>query len=142
MGPDLEATVQEYHRALGGVIRGDSTLQERLWSRRDDATLANPLGPPARGWDGVSDALRRAVARLSDGEVLGFERISSYASDELAYILEIERYRMKVGDTPEAMPSSLRVTTIFRREEDGWKIVHRHADPITTPRPAESVVED
>jgi hypothetical protein len=30
------------------------------------------------------------------------------------------------------------VTTIFRREDDAWKIAHRHADPITTPRPIES----
>jgi ketosteroid isomerase-like protein len=123
-------------------VKGDPSPQERLWSRSDDVTLANPLGPPARGWPEVSNALRRAVSQLSDGEVLASERISGYSSGDLAYILEIERSRVKVGAAREAAPSSLRVTTIFRREEDGWKILHRHADTITSPRPIESVLEE
>jgi hypothetical protein len=31
---------------------------------------------------------------------------------------------------------------IFRPEEGTWKVVHRHADPITTEQPAESVVQE
>jgi ketosteroid isomerase-like protein len=142
MGSDLEEFLEQYHRTVEAVVNGDSSPQERLWSRRDDVTLANPLGPPARGWTEVSNALRHAVSQLSGGEVLGSERISGYSGDELAYILEIERFRVRVGGASEPAPSSLRVTTIFIREEDGWKILHRHADPITTPRPIESVVEE
>jgi ketosteroid isomerase-like protein len=142
MGSDFEEFLEQYHGTVEAVVNGDSSPQERLWSRRDDVTLANPLGPPARGWTEVSNALRRAVSQLSDGEVLGSERISEYSGDELAYILEIERFRVRVGGASEPAPSSLRVTTIFIREEDGWKILHRHADPITTPRPIESVVEE
>ena len=69
------------------------------------------------------------------------ERISDYATADLAYILEIERGRMKVGVADEMAPVSLRVTTIFRREDGEWRIVHRHADPITSPRPPESIAE-
>ena len=142
MDSDLESVLEQYRRAVEAVIKGDPAPQERLWSRSDEVTLANPLGPPARGWAEVSDALRRAASQLSDGEGLELERISGYSGDDLAYTLEIERMRVKVGGASEAVPSSLRVTTIFRREGDGWKILHRHADPITTPRPIESVLQE
>jgi hypothetical protein len=33
-----------------------------------------------------------------------------------------------------------RVIAEFRREDGTWKIVHRHADPITTAQPVESVI--
>ena len=42
MGADLEKVLEDYHRAIEAVIRGDPAPQERLWSRRDDVTLANP----------------------------------------------------------------------------------------------------
>jgi ketosteroid isomerase-like protein len=112
-----------------------------MFSQRDDVTLANPLGPPARGWNQVKTQLERAATQLRDGEPIRFERISDYATRDLAYIVEIVRTRMKLGGAKDMAPVSLRVTTIFRREDDGWKIVHRHADPITAPRPLASVVE-
>jgi ketosteroid isomerase-like protein len=141
MDSELEEFVEQYHRTLEAVVKGDPSPQESVWSRRDDVTLANPLGPPARGWTEVSTSLRRAVSQLSDGEVLALERISAYSSGDLADVLEIERFRVKVAGAREPAPSSLRVTTIFRREEDGWKVLHRHADPVTTPRPIESVID-
>jgi ketosteroid isomerase-like protein len=131
-----------YHRAVDAFIKGDPSPQERIWSRRDDVTLANPLGPPALGWTEVSNALRRAVSQLSDGEVLAVERISGSSSGDLAYIVEIEHDRVRLGGAREPTSMALRVTTIFRREEDGWTVLHRHADSITTPRPVESMVQE
>jgi ketosteroid isomerase-like protein len=42
----------------------------------------------------------------------------------------------------DVSPIVVRVTTIFRSEEGEWKVAHRHADPITTAQPAESVIQE
>jgi ketosteroid isomerase-like protein len=139
---EFQEVVLRYQETLHAVVRGDAELQMTLWSRRDDVTLANPLGPPARGRADVELAVNRAVSQLRDGEPVQFERISEYATRELGYVVWIERTRLKIGGADELRPSSLRVTTIFRREDDGWKVVHRHADPITGPRSIESIVTE
>ena len=46
----------------------------------------------------------------------------------MAYVVEVERFRSKVGGAADFAEFALRVTTIFRREDGEWKIVHRHAD--------------
>lgn len=71
---------------------------------------------------------------------MAFERVSGYETPDLAYSLEVESYRSKVGGANDITPFALRVTTVFRREEEGWRIVHRHADPITSARKADSVL--
>ena len=137
---DLTAFIERDRQALDAIVKGDPEPKKRLYSRRDDVTLANPFGAPARGWQKVAETLERAASQLSEGKVLAFERISEYATSELAYIVEIERYHGKVG-TSEAAPNALRVTTVFRHEDGEWRIVHRHADPITGPRPPESILQ-
>jgi ketosteroid isomerase-like protein len=140
-GSDFDRFVEQYHAALNEFVRGNPAAVEELWSRRDDVTLANPLGPPARGWTGAEQIMEFAASQLSDGEPNRFERLSGHVDTELAYIVEIERTRVKVGGSDELSPVSLRATTIFRREDGLWKVLHRHADPITTPRPIESIIQ-
>ncbi|MGN6174031.1 MAG: YybH family protein [Streptosporangiaceae bacterium] len=104
-----------YHRALEASIQGDPEPVLALWSKRDDATLANPFGPPVRGWEAVRDAGMRAASQVADGEAFSVESISAFATTELAYEVEIHRFRARVGGAGESAPLSLRVTTILGR---------------------------
>jgi ketosteroid isomerase-like protein len=133
--------LDEYHRAGHALTNGNPEAYKPLYSHRDDVTVANPFGPPIRGWSEVSATLDRAAQNYRDGEVVGFENVSTVMGSDLAYTVEIERYRARVGGAREMAPVALRVTSIFRREDGVWKVVHRHGDPITAPRPAESVVQ-
>jgi ketosteroid isomerase-like protein len=141
MALEQSLPLDEYHRAGLEITNGNPEVYKQLYSRRDDVTLSNPFGPPARGWDEVSKRLDGAAAHYRDGEVVGFENISTVTTAELAYTVEIESYRARVGGADEIVPVAVRVTTVFRREDDVWKVTHRHADPITTARPAESVIK-
>jgi len=104
-------------------------------------TLANPFGPPVRGWREVSTTLDRAARNYRDGEVVGYENVSTGIGADLAYTVEVESYRARVGGAAEIVPVAVRVTTVFRNEDGAWKVTHRHADPITTPRPPQSVLQ-
>jgi ketosteroid isomerase-like protein len=137
--PEHDLPLEEYHRAGLEITNGNADVYKALYSRRDDVTLANPFSPPARGWSAVSATLDRAAANYRDGEVVGFENVSTVVGSELAYTVEIERYQARVGGAEEITPVAVRVTTVFRREAGVWKVVHRHGDPITAPRPPESV---
>ncbi len=139
---DLVEAIEEDHRALNALVRGDPEPKKKMFSHREDMSLANPFGPPVRGWEEAEPLLDRTVSQFREGEPHEFERISEYATDDLAYVVEIERCPgLKTRDSEEIRPFSLRTTNVWRREEDGWKIAHRHADPITTPRPVESVFQ-
>jgi ketosteroid isomerase-like protein len=141
MTSDLTELRNQYHQSVAAFIRGDPDVQKALWSRRDDVTLANPLGPPAKGFDGVRGVIDSAARQISDGEGYTFEPISWVETADLAYEVGLEHSRAALAGAPERVPISLRVTTVFRREDGVWKIVHRHADPITDARPIQSVTQ-
>ncbi len=130
---ELEDVIREYHAGAGDFARGNPEPIKALFSHREDVTLANPFGPAVRGWSSVSERLDYASSRMSDGEVSDVQTLAMYVSDDLACGLEIERWRSRIGDREEVTAFELRVTTTFRREDETWKIVHRHADPISTP---------
>jgi ketosteroid isomerase-like protein len=97
-----------------------------LYSQREDVTVANPFGPPVRGRGQVEEAGRRAASNYRDGGAIGFENFAKMRRRRAAYILEIERFEAKVGGSEDLTPVALRVTSVFRREDEAWKLVHRH----------------
>jgi ketosteroid isomerase-like protein len=138
---DVDKLIEKYDLALGEFVKGNPEPVKELFSHRDDVTLANPLGPPVRGWDEVAKTIEHAASNIREGEITGFETVEKHATPEFAYVVRIERQEGKVGGGEDVASFSLRVTMIFRPEDGVWKVVHRHADPITTAQPVESVIQ-
>jgi ketosteroid isomerase-like protein len=138
---DFDSVIEQYHQAAAEFVKGNPGPYVALWSQRDDVSLANPFGPPIRGWENVRPTMERASSNWHDGEIVGFENISTILTPELGYIVEVERFNAKMGGSQERTPVALRTTSVLRSEDGTWKVIHRHADSITTARTAESVVQ-
>lgn len=122
-------------------MKGNPEPYKLVFSHREDVSLANPFGPVVRGWKQVAQTMERAASLYRDGQVIGFENGAKYLTPDLAYIVEVEQIKAKVGGREEVAPLALRTTSILRPEDGTWKVVHRHADPITTVRAPELVIQ-
>ena len=138
---NVDELLAQFDLATAGFLKGNPESTAGMWSHGQGVTLANPFGPAVRGWEQVAAALEHAASQIRDGEIVDVENVVKYVTPELAYIVRVERSKAKVGGQEAVTPVSLRVTMIMRPEDGVWKIVHRHADPITTARPAASVIQ-
>lgn len=126
---DFDAAVAASRAAVQAMGRGDPGPSLALWTRCDDAVLANPLKPAVVGWANIEAETRRVAATFTEvAEPLAFEEVSRIVSADLGYVMGFERGRVRRPGSQDVVPLSLRVTTVFRREADGWKLVLRHAD--------------
>ena len=139
---DLDELIERYQLGLDDFMKGNPEPVKELFSHRGDVTLANPLGPPAHGWDEVGATIERAASQFRDGRLVGVEILEKHATPEFAYTVWLEHAEGKAGGREDIAPLTLRVTMIYRPEEGTWKVVHRHADPITSARPVESVLQE
>lgn len=140
MSDDLDVVIEQSHDAWAEFVKGNPEPAKQLFSHKSDVTLANPFGPPVRGWEQAAATMERAATLYRDGEVAGFDAIVKNVTPALAYIVEVERYMAKIAGSDDVSEVALRVTSILRPEDGAWKIVHRHADPITTAQRPESVI--
>jgi ketosteroid isomerase-like protein len=124
----VAGTVRHHAAATTAVRNGDASSLIEMLSKHDPVTLFPASQPSKRGWTEVSEAFTRVASLYSDGSSVEFEVLAAGVSGGLGYLVGVERGSAAVsGGAPE--PVTLRVTQIYRREDGGWKLVHRHGDP-------------
>ena len=145
---ELNDTIEAFREALRVYVKGDGEPALSFFSTAEDVTLANPVGPPLKGPAAVRTGTIEGAANFREGAAVRFEEVSSrfeevsrYATSDLGYIVQLERHEGRLVDSTQTVVIALRVTLIFRREEGRWRIVHRHADPITTARSITTTIQ-
>jgi ketosteroid isomerase-like protein len=104
---------------------GDPGPRGEMWSHEDPVTL---FGAEVNrtGWGELEPTFEWLAGRFSGCTSLEYEIVAAGASGDLAYLVAIER----ISATANGQPTSyaLRATTVFRRENGAWRVVHRHGD--------------
>jgi len=127
---EFEAFFDKVTRAETELFRGRAEPLKALWSRAADVTLFGVSGGRGdHGWDQVGRRLDWASTQYSEG-AMTVERIASYLDGNLGYVVQREKVRFKVPSHSEDSILEIRATWIFRRERNGWRIIHRQADPL------------
>jgi ketosteroid isomerase-like protein len=134
----VEATMARYRDAETALHNGDAAPRKAMWSRTVPVTLLGAAFS-GTGWEAIEPIFDRLQASFSNCTSCDHEVIAAGASGDLAYIVAFERTTASVNGSP-SLPYTLRATTVFRREDGEWKIVHRHADPVASGN-AEELVE-
>lgn len=113
---------------MAALRQGDPDPYISCWAQEDDVTLYGAWGPVDKGWERICDTLRWVARRFSGGtdEV---ELTVVKRSGDLAYSVGFERDNVSVDRGP-ARELILRVTQIYQRSGQGWRVVHRHADVL------------
>ena len=127
---DFQLTVTQVQSALQRACMGDPEPFKALYSHADDVTIMGAWGAYEHGWAQVGPRLDWAVTRFLEGHI-SFHPIAIGDSESLGYTIWIEKGAARLLGSDGIRPFALRVTHLYRRENGAWKIILRHADPMT-----------
>ena len=131
---DVDDLVALAREAASAYIAGEMRRYFDLMRHAADFTLLAPFGGEvSRESAGpvTPERLAALEATFRGGEC-DLDVVATHVSGDLAVLVAVERQHGLVGELP-AQDWSLRVTLVFRRDGAGWRLLHRHADPLVHP---------
>jgi ketosteroid isomerase-like protein len=124
----LSEVIPQLRQEVAALHSGNAEPRKALWSHDDPVTLfgAELTG---RSWGEIEPMFDRLAASFSGSQSCDYEVLGAGVSGDLGYVAAIER-SVAASLGGDLHRYALRVTTVFRREDDVWKVVHRHGDPF------------
>ncbi len=115
-------------------VNGDPEPLHEILPHRSPSTFFGPRGGHVKGAAAVWKADREGAEHFRPGSGSRLEVLHAADSGDLAYWVGIQHANVHVKDKPQPVAMDLRVTEIFQRDGDSWKLIHRHADMLTEPQ--------
>jgi ketosteroid isomerase-like protein len=130
---NFDEAVKEYEMAMREFFKGNPKPLNIIYSSCDEISLAQLSGSFIKGRNQVTEVARQNALKYREGNTT-FETLTKYVTPDVAYIVQVERADAKIDGKNESSTLALRVTSIFRREDGVWKLLHRHVDSYPFPK--------
>lgn len=132
---DFEEFLRTRRRIASDYVNGDPASLQSVVTRADPATFLPPRGGAAQGADAIAARYASDAKSFHPGGKTELEILHSGSSGDLAFWTGVQRAEARLGDgAPDTVKMTLRVTEVFRFEDGGYKLVHRHADTLSDPK--------
>ncbi len=127
---DFKTFMTQRQQAASAYVTGDAMPLAHLVALQLPATFMSPQGGSVRGAQEVWSTYEHDAHAFEAGSTTEFEILEMAEGDTVAYWTGYQKAQARMQGRPGLIPMKLRVTEVFRREGDAWKMVHRHADPL------------
>jgi ketosteroid isomerase-like protein len=121
---EVQGLIETLEAASGRFRSGNPEGFRHLYEDWEGVTLFGAMGGWAQGKGCVDTVTARAAAQLGVGGTAKYRVLAAQVEGNFAYLAAIEQI-----DTP-GQEVALRTTHVFWRTQQGWKLLHRHADPL------------
>lgn len=111
--------------AASAFAAGDGAPVVRLSAQGGQATFFDPGGGFTEGAEAINRANREGASHFGPSGTTELQVKDLAESGDLAFWTGFQTADLDVGGKRQLM--RLRVTETYRREADGWKMIHRHA---------------
>ena len=127
---DFEQFMKQREKVAGSYVNGDATPLGEIVTHHSPATFFKPMGGYRQDAEEVWTQYEGDSHIFESSDESYLEILHMAASDGLAYWVGFQHSMSHLRGVPEAVPFNLRVTELFRREGDSWKLIHRHVDSL------------
>lgn len=128
----FEEFMKQREVAAIAYVSGDAAPVGGLITQHSPSSFFGPMGGHVEGAKKVWSTHQHGAEQFQAGGESRLEILHMGASDGIAYWVGLQHATVHMGKSAKATPMSLRVTEVFRYEDDEWKLIHRHADMLAS----------
>jgi ketosteroid isomerase-like protein len=120
-------------KAADDYVSGDPAPLDKLVVKHGDASFHSPRGDSLSGAAEVGARYISDARAFEPGGQSRLEILQQAVDDKLAFWTGYQYATVRLSGQPHPIDMRIRVTEVFRRVGDEWKLVHRHADVPAAP---------